>query len=393
MKRVGYIFLLLSAIIGIAGISCNSKNEKYDNELWLEALTKQNVLQVKPEKVAEFEEEYKYPSIVSIDSQNLYIIKHEDMSVKIYTRKDFHFSATFGGKGEGPGEFRMIQGFNVYEDFVFVNSMGKNSYFSKKGNLLKETRCPPHLIPCYPLGNNFVTYEFSGLPDPDNPDAYVKIVLIGPKFETKRVLFQKKIKKYNIIYNSKSGQNESWLFPNYVLYQVYKDNIYIGYLSTDNFLFIVFDSQGNKLYEIKRPYLKTRIPDLIKQAIRKRQKKKNESLRIKEKINFNEYFPSFCSFEVSDDKIFVFLFPTIEGQRVMVMDLQGKLLEANLVPFDLTFFETNAVRNLFYMKIHNGRKYFLKDNIETNKWELWSLRLCECNNANQKGKKGDATKE
>jgi hypothetical protein len=382
MKKLEYIYLLLGVIIVMAGISCSSKEKKYNEKLWLEALKKQKILHGEPEKVAEFEEQYKYPSILSIDSQNLYIIKPEDMLVNIYTGKDIKFVAKFGGKGEGPGEFRVIQGFQVYEDFIFVNSMGKNSYFSKQGDLQKETRFPPHLIPCYPLGNQFVTYEFSGLPTPDNPDSSIKIALIGPKFETKRVLFQKKMKKYNTIFNEKSGQNEQWLFPNDVLYRIYKDNIYIGYLSTESFLFMVFDSQGNKLYEIKRPYLKRRIPDLIKQAIRKRQKKINENLRIKMKINFNEYFPSFCSFEVTDDKIFVFLFPTVESQRIIVMDLKGKLLEVNLIPFDLNFFETKAIRNLFYNKVYDGKKYFLKDNFETQKWELWSLKICECNNTN-----------
>jgi hypothetical protein len=287
-----------------------------------------------------------------------------------------HLMVKFGGKGEGPGEFRRLQGFKVYKDFIFVNSSGKNSYFSKKGELLKEVRCPPNLIPCYPIGNNFVTREHSGLPEriPSNPYVDTQYVFIGPEFKTKRVLFQKKL-NISYVYNEKTGELESWLFPNYSFLHVYKNNIYIACSSMESFFFTVFDSQGNKLYEIRRPYIKRKIPELIKETIIKRQKQINKKSRMRLDIKFYEYFPSFCNFEVADDKIYIFLYPSIDFQRVLILDLKGKLIDVNLIPFDLEFFENNSSMKLFYNKIHNGKKYYLRDNIETNQWELWSIKV------------------
>ena len=378
MIKFGYIFFLFIAVSLVADISCNSKTIEYDEDRWLKALTNKKVLYVKPEKVAELKEQYKSPVLTYIDDKNLYIVNHDDQSLNIYTRNDLHLEFKFGGKGEGPGEFRRIQGFKVYKDFIFVNSMGKNSYFSKKGDLLKEFRTPPHLIPCYPLGNNFVTREHPGLSErlPSNPYKNFKIVLIDANFKTKRVLFQKKLNISNV-YNPKTGERESWLFPNYTFYRIYKDNIYIGCSSMESFFFTVFNSQGNKLYEIKRPYIKQKIPELIKKTIKKRQKKKNKQAIRKLEIKFYEYFPSFCNFEVADDKIFIFLYPTIDGQRVLVLDLMGKLLDSNLIPFDLKYFEDNPAIKLWFNKIHNGKKYYIRDNADTDKWELWSLKICE----------------
>ena len=71
----------------------------------------------------------------------------DDQSIKIYSRENLRLKMKLGGKGEGPSEFRMLQGINVYDEYIFANSPGKNSYFSKTGNLLKEVKCPPEFVP------------------------------------------------------------------------------------------------------------------------------------------------------------------------------------------------------------------------------------------------------
>jgi hypothetical protein len=285
---------------------------------------------------------------------------------------------TFGGKGEGPGEFRIIQGFGVYEDYIYVNSPGKNSYFSKKGELLKEVKCPPHLIPCRPVGDHFVTREYStpSARISSAPYAEIKIVLLGPDFKKKKTLFNKKLNT-SYVYNTETGEQEAWLFPDYCFFKVYKENIYIGYSSTKGFFFTVFDSDGDKLYDIKRPYEKREIPGELKNAIQKRQQRTRVSKKIV-KIKFHDYFPSFSNFTVADDKIYVFLYPTINMQQILIMDLKGKLIAVNSIPFDLKILEKSSFRILFSnIKIHNGWKYSLSDNFETDNWELWRIKIFE----------------
>jgi hypothetical protein len=70
-----------------------------------------------------------------------------------------------------------------------------------------------------------------------------KIILVGPDFKTKKILFQKKLSTA-YVFNSKTGQNEAWLFPDICSFKIYKDNIYIGLSSLESFFFVVFDANG-----------------------------------------------------------------------------------------------------------------------------------------------------
>jgi hypothetical protein len=140
---------------------------------------------------------------------------------------------------------------------------------------------------------------------------------------------------------------------------------------------MVFDANGKQVYEINRPYRKQEIQGLFKETIQKKQYTMMTNENQKVKIQFYDYFPSFCSFEVADDRIYVFLYPEIDRQRILILDLKGKLLAVNLIPFDLKSLERSSYRILFSNLIHNGERYYIKDNLETDKWELWRLKICD----------------
>ena len=377
MRKRYFLFLLMASIISIDS-ACKPYDRTYDKESWLNAFKKQEVLNVKPEKAAVIEELYKQPGLAAIDDDYFYIFNGTEQTMNIYSKNDARLKTTFGGKGEGPGEFRWMQGFRVCTNYLFINSPGKNSYFSKKGELLKELKCPPSLIPCQPVGNNYVTRDYSKSSERDINSPYMetKIILVGPDFKTKKILFQKNLNSaYE--FNSKTGQNEAWIFSDYCSFKIYKDNIYIGLSSLESFFFMVFDANGKQLYEINRPYRKQEIPELFKETIRKKQYTMMSNENQKVKIQFYDYFPSFCNFEVADDRIYVFLYPEIDRQRILILDLKGKLLAVNLIPFDLKSLERSSYRILFSNLIHNGESYYIKDNLETDKWELWRLKICD----------------
>jgi hypothetical protein len=365
--KTRFFYYLLAAFIVTINFGCSSGNTSYNNEMWSNAFEKQGTIDTKPEKQGEFDEPFKSPSLQYIDDHYVYLICYNEYTVNIYSIKDFLLKTKFGGKGEGPSQFRRLQGFKVYPGFIFVNSPGKNSYFSKSGKLLKEVKSPPHLIPCLPVKDNFVTRGHS-MPtgnDLNSPYIEVKTVLVDPGFKIKKILSHKVIAgKYT--YNSRTGKKESKLFPGQCDFRIYKDRIYIGFSSMEGFYFTVFDWNGDKLYEINRPYRKRKIPDILKQAIRKKKyRQRGSNLEIE--IHFYDYFPSFCNFQVADDKIYVFMYPEIDRQRVLIMDLKGKLLDVRLLPFDIKLFEKWSWRFLLSNKIHSGAKYYLRDNYETNK--------------------------
>ncbi|MDQ1353625.1 MAG: hypothetical protein QG657_3931 [Acidobacteriota bacterium] len=377
MRKIYFLLLLVASFISIDS-ACKRYDKTYDQESWQNAFKKQEVLNVKPEKAAVIEELYKQPALSAIDDDYFYILNGNEQSVNLYSKNDTRLKATFGGKGEGPAEFRWIQGFRVYSNYLFVNSPGKNSYFSKKGELIKEIKCPPELIPCQPVGNNYVTRDYSKSSERDIHSPYMetKIILVGPDYKTKKILFQKNL---NTAYefNSKTGQNEACLFPDICSFKIYKDNIYIGLSSLESFYFLVFDANGNRLYEINRPYQKKEIPGIFKKTIQNKQYTMMTNENQKVKIQFYDYFPSFCNFEVADDKIYVFLYPEIDRQRILILDLEGKLLAVNLIPFDLKSLERSSYRILFSNLIYNGERYYIKDNLETDNWEIWRLKICD----------------
>jgi hypothetical protein len=382
MYRKYFLYLIVSFII-VINIACNTKTENNDEESWNNAFKKQEVLDVKPEKAAELSLVCKSPRLAYIDQQYLYIYDAKDKIVYIYSREDYRLKVKFGGKGEGPGEFRQIHGLKTYKDFICVNSPGKISYFSKKGILLKEVRCPPHLIPCVPIGDNFVTDEYS-MPPPGghrNPNTERTIVLVGPDFNKKKILFQKTL-NIAVVYNPVTGRNTFTLFPDACFFKVYKNNIYIGYASLEGFFFNVFNPNGKKLYEINRPYRKRKVSNILKKAILKKPYRlswgNNQVLQIK----FYKYFPAFSNFEVADDKIYIFLYPEIDRQRILVLDLKGKLIDVSLIPFNLKSLENNSYQIFYYSKhIYKGERYYLKANDETNKLELWRLKLIDINSS------------
>jgi hypothetical protein len=79
---------------------------------------------------------------------------------------------------------------------------------------------------------------------------------------------------------------------------------------------------------------------------------------------------------VADDRIYIFLFPDVDKQQILILDLKGKLLDVSVIPFDLKIFDTKTYQYFYANKvIYKGESYYLHDNEETNKWELWRLKL------------------
>lgn len=367
----------LSAFIIVISYGCNSDNTYFSEESWKNAFKNQKVVEGKPEKLGEFHELFKSPILSHVDEEFLYIYDSKDLVINKYSRQDCRIIGKFGRKGEGPGEFRMIYGFNVYNDFILVNSPGKNSYFSNVGKLLKEEKCPPHLIPCVMVGENFVTDEYD-MPPPGgyrNPYIDRRIVLVGPDFKNKKVLFQKKL-NIAIVYNPKTGTNTFTLFSDICEFRIYKNNIYIGYANQEGFFFTIFDSFGNLRYKIERPYKKREIPEMLKKAVLKKPYRlrwnRNRSLKLK----FYKYLPSFSSFEVADDRVYIFQYPENEYRRILILDLKGKLIDASLIPFNYNILEERSYQ-IFYAdrKIYNAAWYYLHDNDITDRWELWRKML------------------
>jgi hypothetical protein len=148
---------------------------------------------------------------------------------------------------------------------------------------------------------------------------------------------------------------------------VYNNRIYVGD-TRKGFFIDVFDNSGNRLYSINKKYEKIKMTrDHIKDI--REGNKENDRLYTnltggKIKHVFRDFFPAYKDFSVQDDKLYVFTYRKKNGKReVIIMDLSGKELGRTFV----TITRINTIAN--------GRYYYLKDNIETEEWELWWQEL------------------
>lgn len=379
MNRQRLILALVGipAFLGIIVIwGCQTATEHYDEKAWENALDNKHTLDVRPEKIAEIDAILKNPRLAYLDNEYLYIYESREWTVYVYSRKNYRLVGKFGRNGEGPGEFKMIHNFMAYNDFILVNSPGKNSFFSREGKLIKEERCPPDLIPCIPVGDGFTSDDYEPPPPTGHrtPMTNRKIIWVEPGFKDRKVLFEKKL-NIALVLNPNNGRYSFTLFPDTCEFRVYKDRIYIGYSSQEGFYFSIFDSNGDLLYKITRPYQKKKVSNVLKNAILKNPYRLHWNNQIL-KLDFYTYLPSFSSFEVEDERIYIFQYPENDKMPLLVLNLKGNLLEANLVPFDFQSLQTNSYQ-VFYNKknIFKGASYYLQDNTKTNKLELWRLRL------------------
>jgi hypothetical protein len=164
---------------------------------------------------------------------------------------------------------------------------------------------------------------------------------------------------------------------------VYDNKIFIEE-SPKGFLIEVFDSKGNKLYQVEKDYEKIKVTGKDREETINRFKEDpvikvqitqfggwNE-FRKQFSMNFPETFPAIQDIGISNDKIYVQTFKKVNGKdEYVVMDLKGKIIKKTYAP---TFEGTPMMARILGAKAHtiaNGKLYYLKDNIDEEEWDLY----------------------
>ncbi|MCP4213198.1 MAG: hypothetical protein GY765_01020 [bacterium] len=369
---------LLLFLLAVGFTACGPKHTDFDQKEWLNAVSGKDVkmLFIPPETVTEIKEVYKSPGLFAIDDEYYYISDNHSMSIHMYSTKDFQLKHSFGRQGEGPEEFKYFQRLAVYDDCIFISSPGKISRFSKKGTLIKETRCPPHMIPCYPVGDNYVAniYKMPTAVDAAKRYLNLKIVMLDSDFEIEETLIDRDFEG-GYKHNFNTGQNEITVFEDQWDYFIYKDKVYFGYSTVDAFNFFVFDADGDLVYDIIRPHPKREIPDAVKEAVSKSKANVDWNKRPV-KVKFYQHYRAFCDFVVADERIYIFLFPDENSQRLIVTDLKGQVLEVVLLPFRVKMFEVAKFQFLNHNLIHDGYRYSTAHSPVTDNLLIYRYKIC-----------------
>jgi hypothetical protein len=308
------------------------------------------------------------PKNIHVDGDRIYITDYPE--IHIYATTDHKLLKTFGGKGQGPGEFFLAtelpdtkeDGLQIVvkPDYILVNSQGRISFFTKDGifEKMKKFHAFAFASRFFPLGDGFVAFK----PERENNNKiFYSVNIYNSNLERTKEIYRHPFfmpkRKGEIHYFAREG----------LLYTVYDDKLFITNSGMDELIIHVFDNTGKKLHVITGDYEKIKITETQIKQYREGFKykfKRGLDVILKRTV-FPEYFPAIRHFNVSDGKVYVMTFKKEAGKsEAQIFDLKGTLLEKTMIPIK----EKNSKR-FFPYDINKAVLYQLVEN-EDEEWEL-----------------------
>ena len=319
------------------------------------------------------------PSIIDIQKDRLFIMDTEQ--VRVYSMKDLSLINTFGKKGEGPGEYKIIPNFplslKAFNDFLIVESIDKLSYFSLDGKYLKEKRKLPLLVKITQIGKNYIGRKIIQPQDGSLSTSALKIY--DPDFKEIKELYKQKFLQQGAFPNLRLDLGKDFL-----LYQIADNKIFVE-KSDKDFLIDVYDFKGNKLYEIKKDYKKIpitsgdkkyMIKDLEMDPQIQRQLKqfgfKWNEFSKNFKYDFPDHYPPIKTMDIVNNKIYIKTFKTKDTKvETIVMDLKGNILKTVFIEPTAKEWIMALMLGVRLETIHNDKVYYINENEDEEAWELF----------------------
>jgi len=276
----------------------------------------------------------------------------------VYSKLNGKKITEFGQRGEGPAEFRAITGVYCLDDGLCISEYARLGLFSPQGKLRKELRTTGSGRDFMPFGNRFIGSQGRYFNE-EKGNAARTYFLFDSSLQKKKEIATF---KYQAILTRDKGKEPMVFFMNCRKAFVYKDRLYVAHTDL-GFYIAVFNSAGQRLYEIKKDYKKVAVTDAIKERIttvlKQIHKDSYPVIMARRELYFPDYFPAFQDFYIHNDKIFIFEYPKPgAGGRVVVqiMGLNGNLLAQKTIPFD-SFFKMLEEQD--YISFCQGYLYFL----------------------------------
>ncbi len=318
------------------------------------------------------------PSIIDIHQDRLFVMDVE--LIKVYSLKDLNLIHTFGKKGEGPGEYKIVVNMplrlQAHKNFLLVESIDKLSYFTLNGKYLREKRKFSFLGMITPIGKNYIGRRIIQPQDGSLSTASVNI-------------YDQELKKIKELYRQEFIQQGA--FPNlrlnlgkdFLHYRVADNKIFLE-KSNKGFIIDVFDFRGKKLYEIKKKYEKIPITSQDKKlTIKDLEMDPHIQKQLKQfgfkwnefsknfKYNFPHYYPPIKTMDIDKGKIYITTFRTKENKvETIIMDFKGKVLKTTFIQPTAKEWVMAVLMGVRLETTHNGKIYYIQEN-EYEEWELF----------------------
>lgn len=322
------------------------------------------------ELVMSFDEVFKNPGLL-MDKNQVYIWDNNLKKIFVYSRSDATLKTVMGGHGGGPGELQHLNNVSLSETNIYACDYPRLTIFSKNGKLKKSIKGPTDGSGHLPFGDYFVGKK-NPPPLKDKRKSREIFTLYDSHLDEVRDFFEVEHRSYVIF---KRPKMETLWARAHVKPVVYKDKLFIG-SPEKRFFFAVFNQNGDKLYEIDRPFQKIKITPQHQQrytdAIVKRATKAWwQATQRRITFVFPDYFPAYADFFIENDNLYVFTYPIGPDFDLLTLDLRGNLKSKQ------SFSNENAAFMLKFQDgyFHNRTYYYLLDNPDTETWQLHALPL------------------
>jgi len=296
------------------------------------------------------------PVLIKV-GENLICI-NEGMTVFLYDLNDFKLIKKFGRKGEGPGEFSSDLEINILKEKIMIESQGKLSFYSFKGNLIKEMRRLPKYRRLKLLEDRYVAA--SGIL---SKEVYHSVAMIlDANFNELKTFYQDEARYHQ--QKQVTNFSTAWYFD------VSEKKCFI--VGSADFKIDVFNKNGDPLYTISPKYERVKVSqefiDAWFESIKKRRGMERYN-SAKKRVRFPEFFPAIRDLIVDNGHVYVLTFRRAqEKSEFFIFDLEGKLVKQTFLP--LKPLENYVGVFFFPYCINNNYLYQLIDNEEDEVWEL-----------------------
>ncbi len=303
--------------------------------------------------------------IISDDNHLIISDGIEGTSIYVYDLEELSLISQFGGTGDSIGKFIVSGGhevdMDIRNDTLLISSHWKMSFFTKKGELLKEQ---PIKYDTY--GYSYLGGQYQGSDDITiNDNMYYSFNIYDKEFN-----FKKEITRI-----ASMNQGEHGLQMLVRRYQgiTFNEKFYFKGKSED-FEIEIYDSNGAKYGAISHDYERIPVSEEHRNSIYKLYKEHplfgQFFEQIKHRFVFPDYLPAIYNFNIADEFIYALTYESDSINSVLYkFNIDGKLSEKLYVPLNWK----NATE-IFPYTVSGNRLYQLVKN-KSEKWELQIIKL------------------
>jgi len=317
------------------------------------------------------------PDSVDFSATEMYVLDRGKISV--FSLPDISFKRSFCGSGRDEGKLwprhNWDQTIRLAAGKVLAEDNNKIIFFTPDGQLIGEKKKPANTAWFVPLGDRFVAKSLVITGDPPRQD--IRIVLYDAQMNEIKELYRQKW-----FQQQEPPGFTTELGGDLLHFSVVQDKICIEE-SPKGFCIEIFDSAGDKLALIEKPFSKIPLTAEDREremALVRKEKRVTamieqagswEKLQQLWRITFPDLKPAVREIQACGDGLLVRTSEKKgEREKYLWLDLQGQIRKEFFLPIG-TDAETEArVCGTSFFKIVDGRFFFLRYDPAKDLWEV-----------------------